>query len=32
MFSWNEWGEDRYLESDTIYKLQYLNAIKDVVD
>jgi hypothetical protein len=28
--SWNEWTEGSYLEPDTLHKLQYLEALKDV--
>ena len=28
--SWNEWSEGSYLEPDTIHKMEYLEAIKDV--
>ncbi len=28
--SWNEWGEGSYLEPDTISKMKYLEAIRDV--
>ncbi len=30
IYSWNEWTEGGYIEPDTIYGYQYLNAIKSV--
>lgn len=31
LMAWNEWGEGSYLEPDTEYKYEYLEAIKDIV-
>ena len=28
--AWNEWGEGSYLEPDTIHKMEYLEAVRDV--
>ncbi len=28
--AWNEWSEGSYLEPDTLYKMQYLDVVKDI--
>ena len=28
--SWNEWGEGSYLEPDTVHRMDYLDAVRDV--
>lgn len=32
LMAWNEWGEGSYLEPDTKYQYQYLEAIKSIMD
>ncbi len=30
--AWNEWSEGSYLEPDTLYKMKYLDAVKEIFD
>lgn len=32
LMAWNEWGEGSYLEPDTEFKFEYLEAIKRITE